>query len=115
MKISITDSRNPLPYSDYNNPKEYNDLTERQQTILKIWIAECLNPFQTKSHLPHWSSYSLKHRFEYSNYGFYVTNGQFKGAMLAAGFNPKEENTLNWTFRLGKKAADENDVYIPVV
>ena len=44
------------------------------------------------------TSYRLKYEFEAE--GFYVTNGQFKGAMLTIGFVPKDEYTLNWQFRI---------------
>lgn len=31
--------------------------------------------------------------------GFYVTNGAFKGAMLAAGYKPVKRGEQNWQFR----------------
>jgi hypothetical protein len=39
------------------------------------------------------SSYALKHYFEVADDGFYITNGQFKGAMLEAGFEPLPNQT----------------------
>ena len=44
------------------------------------------------------TSYGIKHDFERE--GFYLTNGQFKGAMLAAGYDPEKANELNWTFKI---------------
>ncbi|MDP9476457.1 MAG: hypothetical protein M3R38_12375 [Actinomycetota bacterium] len=43
-------------------------------------------------------SYTMKHDFETAG-GFYVTNGQFKGAMLAAGYQPAKRGEQNWRFR----------------
>lgn len=107
--------RNPLPYSPYNDPKEYKDLTERQQDILRVWIEDCISPYETKGYYPHHNSYGLKHRFELSEHGFYLSNGAFKGGMIEFGFEPKEKYRLNWTFKLGKKAAVNNELTIPII
>ena len=45
-------------------------------------------------------SYCMKHDFEHEPYGFYIRNGAFQGAMLAAGFCPVDERELNWRFRV---------------
>src|SRR5438094_10451458 len=42
----------------------------------------------------------MQHALEEWPGGFYVTNGAFKGAMLAAGFRPEDERALNWHFFL---------------
>nr|WP_202596019.1 hypothetical protein [Staphylococcus epidermidis] len=58
------------------------------------------------------SSYGLKHVFE-TEYrkkledtfeGSYITNGQFKGAMLKAGFDVKDKTQLNWHFNLSERS-----------
>lgn len=92
------------PFSEANNPIEYHNLPEYKKQALKRWINKALKPFETKQYYPHHSSYGLKHKFESSVVGFYVTNGQFKGAMLECGFIPKDQEELNWVFKLGKNA-----------
>ncbi len=47
------------------------------------------------------TSYGLKHNFERE--AFYITNGQFKGAMLSLGYAPKDENALNWEFKVRQR------------
>ena len=44
-------------------------------------------------------SYVLKHIFEYES-GNYVTNGQFKGAMLKFGYTPEDTDVMNWSFKI---------------
>lgn len=39
----------------------------------------------------------------------YVTNGQFKGAMLKAGFDVKDKIQLNWHFNVSEKSIKELD------
>lgn len=48
------------------------------------------------------TSYGLKHIYEKT--GGYVTNGEFKGAMLAAGFKVREIRALNWCFNVSEKS-----------
>lgn len=94
-----------------NQSEEYDKLPECDKFVLQEWIKECLGPYRTKNynyHLP--TSYGLKHRFQFGNSGFYITNGQFKGAMLAAGYEPKDPNELNWVFQLGKRAGRKRDL-----
>jgi len=90
------------PNSVCNNPLEYEELNEYQKATLQDWIAECVIPHKAKTFNPFHTSYGLKHQFEY-NSGIYITNGQFKGAMLTAGFEPRSYNDLNWVFKIGKR------------
>lgn len=46
------------------------------------------------------SSYGIKHVFERTANGFYMTNGQFKGAMIAAGFKFRYSDQKNWLFNI---------------
>lgn len=80
---------------DVNQPSEFAKLPEDEKATLRGWIRERLVPTSTPG--PH-SSYPLKHHFEASDGGFYVTNGQFKGAMLASGFKPLDRTELSWRF-----------------
>lgn len=87
---------------DTNHSSQYERLSLTEKSTLDNWIREIVEPYRIKSFNGP-SSYRLKHHFEYSHDGFYITNGAMKGAMLAAGFNPKEEQAINWTFQLSKK------------
>jgi hypothetical protein len=77
--------------------------SESAQTVLN-WIRCNIHPRKTVN--PHYSSYGLKHLLEHDT-GIYLTNNQFKDAMLQCGFRPKDPNELNWTYRISirKKVA----------
>ena len=45
------------------------------------------------------TSYGIKHDFEFAT-RLYVSNGQFKGAMLTAGYVPVNPGEQNWRFRI---------------
>lgn len=80
-----------------NQPADYGRLPQAQRVVLCNWID--LNLAMTKTYNRYLSSYVLKHYFEHSPEGFYVTNGQFKGAMLREWYKPKDYNALNWVFK----------------
>lgn len=85
-----------------NQPADYEQLHLFERLILNAWIVNHLEPYKIKSFSGP-TSYRLKHHFEYSKNGFYITNGQMKGALAAAGFLPKDEYDLNWTYQLSRK------------
>lgn len=89
-----------------NLPQDFENLSKEKQKILVEW---CSKISKTKNINRGKSSYGLKHIFEYSEIGFYISNGAFKGAMLKAGFNHKnrEENGLNWYFNYSEKSLKE--------
>ena len=79
-----------------NQPAEYEKLSPEEKAALAAWIAENLVP-----HHREWgnrTSYVLKHDFA-DCCGFYVTNGAFKGAMRAAGYEPVDGARINWTYK----------------
>ena len=85
---------------DVNDSRGFESLTEAEQEQLLAWINKnfiCMNTFNTKR-----SSYYIKHLFEKEN--FYVTNGQFKGAMLKAGFKVKNPDSDNWYFNISMRS-----------
>ncbi len=84
-----------------NDPEEYAGLTEKAQAALQVWIRLAIAPAPPRTR--GWSSYFLKHEFE--AVGFYITNGEFKGAMLAAGYAPKDEGDFpNWSYPVKARA-----------
>lgn len=80
-----------------NRPEDHDTLNHEEQTALRAWITANIRHAKTPD--PHRTSYGLKHRFEESTGGCYVTNGQFKAAMLLAGYEPIDPTELNWRFR----------------
>lgn len=93
--------------TECNNPEEYNRLTAHERTKLQNWINTHIKPYEIKKFNPYQSSYGLKHLFEYDG-GFYLTNGQFKKAMLLAGFEPENYNAKNWVFKLSRRVETIN-------
>lgn len=83
-----------------NNPKEFEKLSEEKKEILCEWIENNLNN-RRKTINTRVTSYGLKHKFEESKKGFYITNGCFKGAMIEMSFN--HSNGVNWCFNLSSK------------
>lgn len=71
------------------------------------WIYRGLTPtakFNTDR-----TSYGMKHIFssqvrQNDSDDTYVTNGEFKGAMLHCGFVAKDESALNWNFNVSKNS-----------
>ena len=80
-----------------NDPAGFQKLKPEEQAALVDWIRAVLVPAKKVFRR---NSYGMKHDFDREPDGFYVYNGAFKGAMLAAGFHPVDENDLNWRFRV---------------
>lgn len=81
-----------------NQPERYAELLEPEKAALLEWIRLAVRPasrFRTTV-----TSYGLKHCFE--EVGFYVTNGEFKGAMEASGYEgrPREPHYPNDVYRI---------------
>lgn len=76
---------------------EYAYLSPEKKARLLGWIRANFAPADQPLKE---DSYKLKHEFEYSPGGCYVCNGQFKGAMIAAGFTlpHDEKRRANWHF-----------------
>src|SRR5215213_9517046 len=89
-----------------DRPEAYEKLTPEEQAALLEWIRLAVKPAKT---IAPSTSYSIKHDFE--AVAFYITNGQFKGAMLASGYAPVDPDELNWEFRIrptGKRSKSRN-------
>ncbi len=85
---------------EVNSPGLYNRLSPSNQASVQAWIQRAISPGTGRTSDGRMSSYGLKHCFERSPGGFYLTNGAFKGAMLAAGYEPRDSTALNWQFRI---------------
>ena len=90
-------------FSKEDLPRDYESLKPEHQEILINWIKENFTKRKTANKRIG-TSYGLKHVFQKKT-GLYVTNGQFKGAMLQCGMIPEagHENKLNWHFRVNQK------------
>lgn len=84
-----------------NDPKQFSEMNDYYQGVLLDWIAETFT--ETKTFANPITSYGLKHKFEQSMEGFYITNGMFKGAMLEAGFQVQNKHLTNWSFNISRK------------
>jgi hypothetical protein len=92
-----------------NDPESFKDLDLRKQGAVLRWIHRTFEPAtSTKSCLR--NSYGLKHWFGNEVHselvgwrnpeGFYITNGQFKGAMIVAGYEPDDLYECNPCYKV---------------
>jgi hypothetical protein len=89
-----------------DRPEAYEKLAPAEQAALLEWTRLAIKPAKTIA--PN-TSYGIKHDFE--SVGFYISNGQLKGAMLTAGYAPVDPDELNWEFRIrptGKRSKSRN-------
>jgi hypothetical protein len=90
------------PYSTENGYIDAALITEHLQQEIDIvfnWIAENISPRKTP--LLDYTSYGLKHILERDT-GIYMTNNEFKDAMLSCGYAPVNPNELNWNYCISK-------------
>lgn len=85
----------------YGDEALFSDLAKEDQTIALAWIKANFLPRKTP--LNRHTSYGLKHKIQ-KYAGIYMTNNQFKHAMLLAGFNPVNESEKNWSYCISKKS-----------
>lgn len=83
--------------TNYDYPAEYINLPEERKANLRNWIKENLKPIKNIN--SNYSSYGLKYLYE-KDTGEYVSNDEFKGGMLEAGFIPDNVKNLNWYFNI---------------
>ena len=99
---STLENGHPLTVDgDQIDNKLLEDLSEQQQADLLAWIISNVLPRKTanKSH----SSYGIKHYAE-KDLGFYISNNQFKDAMLQCGFQPVNPHQTNWIYKISNKS-----------
>lgn len=96
--------KNNRPYTDENgwiDESLVTDLSPEEQKIVIDWVKTNISPRKTV--LFERTSYGMKHILE-SDTGIYLTNNQFKDAMLMCGFKPVDSNALNWNYCISKKS-----------
>ncbi len=97
-----------------DQPEEFEKLNQVKKDAL---LEFCYSINKIKTFNARRSSYGLKHVFERKYRealsdtfeSSYVTNGQFKGAMLEAGFDVKDKSRLNWHFNASEKSIKQLD------
>lgn len=90
-------------YGPGNAPEDYETLTDMQKRIMSLWISERIAPVSRKMRAENrLISYGLKHQME-REIGLYVSNGQFKGGMAAAGYEAFDTDGINWTYNIELK------------
>lgn len=96
----ISEIRNGRAYTRGDN-EYFTDLPDEEQKIVRTWIQEELRPRKTP--LLGRSSYGLKHVLQ-GQTDIYLTNNQFKDAMLFCGYQPVDSSRLNWNYCLSKRS-----------
>ena len=78
------------------------------QKIIFDWIDSYISP--SKYTYNKESSYSFKHKIEnWADRPIYLTNNQFKDAMMQKGYMPVNEDEVNWRFKIKFNDDKEND------
>ena len=90
------------PYSNETSDGSIDDalITERSDeeiTAVGKWIRDNIRP--AKKILDGHTSYGMKHILKHDT-GIYLTNNEFKDAMLLTGYKPVNPNELNWRYRI---------------
>ena len=96
--------KNNKPYTNENGWEDkdlLSDLPMDQQHRVLSWIKNRIKPRKTKN-FRH-SSYGLKHYLQ-DEIGIYLTNNQFKDAMMMCGFYPIDPDKLNWNYCISEKS-----------
>jgi hypothetical protein len=98
--MSIPDRNNRVNYDEarhlpINSPERFQEMPQEDQETLLRWIRGNVEPAR---HVGRGTSYGWKHILQHDT-GLYVANGQFKGAMIEAGFEPVDRRELNWRFK----------------
>jgi hypothetical protein len=80
-----------------DHPRAYDTLSREEKEALQYWIGHAIQ-VATKVD-DDYSSYGLKHEYERET-NLYVSNAQFKGAMLVAGYLPVKLGEQSWRFMI---------------
>ncbi len=87
------------------------DLPLHEQKIVLDWIKDNIVKRKTPNY--NHTSYGIKHWIQ-GIFHIYMTNNQFKDAMLLCGFYPVKETELNWVYCISEKspAFASGEVYV---
>lgn len=73
------------------------DLPGEDLALVNSWINDNIRPADCNR--TGYSSYGLKHLLERDT-SVYLSNNQFKHAMLLSGYEPNDPDELNWDFNI---------------
>ena len=96
--------RNGRPYSIENGFVDDGLITDKPREVQEEvyeWIRDNIIPRKTPNHRH--SSYGIKHILQ-GDSGIYLTNNEFKDAMMRCGFLPVDADELNWIYRISEKS-----------
>lgn len=80
-----------------DHPRAYDTLSPKEKEALQYWIEHAIHTALKVD--DEYSSYGLKYEYERET-KLYVSNAQFKGAMLVAGYLPVKKGEQNWHFTI---------------
>jgi hypothetical protein len=78
-----------------DHPRAYDTLSQPEKEALQYWIEHAIQPATKVDERQ--SSYGLKYEYKRET-KCHVSNAQFKGAMLVAGYLPTKESEQSWHF-----------------
>lgn len=84
------------------DPEQYHKVPEETRKRAKEWILNNIRPYRMTNSR---TSYGIKHILQHDT-GIYLTDGEFKGAMLAAGYAPINPDEDEWRFRVQVRIPD---------
>jgi len=96
--------KNGRPYSIANGHEDAGLITDHSQEeidLVRNWIDT--NIYPRKTPLLDYTSYGIKHILQ-SDTGIYLTNNEFKDAMLLCGYTPVNPDELNWHYCISKRS-----------
>lgn len=96
--------KNGRPYSFENGYVDKDLITDEPEAVRNAvyeWIDLYISPRKTP--LTGHTSYGIKHILQ-SDTGIYLTNNQFKDAMMHCGYDPVDPDALNWEYCISKRS-----------
>lgn len=91
-------------WTEQDYPELFDALPQERQELLLDWIYNNLTP--SKSFNTAHTSYGMKtYVCDEKGNRVFTFNGEFKGAMLKAGFKVQDPDALNWVFNVSEKSA----------
>lgn len=86
-----------------NDERDFTELSPERQAELLDWISTHLYPIKTINYAH--DSACIRGLIDLGpGKDSYFSNGQFKGAMLIAGFRVANKNALNWHFNISERS-----------
>lgn len=92
------------PYTNENGSVDDGLMSGKDDATQKAvfgWIDLFLDSRKNFNRLH--TSYGLKHLLQ-SSTGIYLTNNEFKDAMMSCGYLPEDPDALNWVYAISEKS-----------